>query len=187
MRAICEHRSDNKHSVKLVRNEWKIICLGSGFFFFGEKYFGNVCDGAKGANSHVKCGKALSLALLTFVCAVMLFVFVAFYCPTFCGVWFFFCFKTSRMSGAGDGNATSFGGFHPTQDIFEPVVCWLPVSRGTLDALAHACRATRNHMSQHSGFADCTFECARGCHLRFASIFTCSAPHCKQCSDTVTS
>ena len=52
-------------------------------------------------------------------------------------------------------------------DVSESVLCWLPVNRNTLDALSHACRATRAQIARHHDFGRTTFVCKRGCHIRF--------------------
>ena len=53
-------------------------------------------------------------------------------------------------------------------DVSESVLCWLPVNRSTLDALSHACRATRAQIARHHDFRRTTFVCDRGCHIRFS-------------------
>ena len=53
-------------------------------------------------------------------------------------------------------------------DVSESVFCWLPVNRSTLDALSHACRATRAQIARHHDFGRTTFVCERGCHIRFS-------------------
>ena len=51
-------------------------------------------------------------------------------------------------------------------DVFESVVYWLRASRKTLDALSHACAATRHHLAHSPKFVDAVFVCRRGCHIR---------------------
>ena len=51
-------------------------------------------------------------------------------------------------------------------DVFECVVYWLNADRNTLDALSHACAATRRHLVHSPNFVDAVFVCPRGCHVR---------------------
>ena len=74
-----------------------------------------------------------------------------------------------QMSGA----STAGSGVRPLgdltyADVSESVLCWLPVNRSTLDALSHACRATRAQIARHRDFGRTTFVCDRGCHIRFS-------------------
>ena len=71
------------------------------------------------------------------------------------------------------GSSTAGGGARPLgdltyADVSESVLCWLPVNRSTLDALSHACRATRAQTARHRDFGRTTFMCNRGCHIRFS-------------------
>ena len=68
---------------------------------------------------------------------------------------------------AADGSAMPLGDL-TYADISESVLCWLPVNRSTLDALSHACRATRAQIARHHDFGRTTFVCKRGCHIRFS-------------------
>ena len=64
------------------------------------------------------------------------------------------------------GHATSFGDFL-FSDVFETVMYWLPESRGTLDALLHACsaRVPRSLVRQASDSLRIVCRCHR--HIRF--------------------
>ena len=66
-----------------------------------------------------------------------------------------------------DGGARPLGDL-TYADVSESVLCWLPVNRSTLDALSHACRATRVQIAHHHDFGRTTFVCKSGCHIRFS-------------------
>ena len=59
----------------------------------------------------------------------------------------------------------AFGDF-AIGDVFESVVYWLTADRNTLDALSHACAATRRHLGHSPNFVDPVFVCHHGCHVR---------------------
>ena len=65
-----------------------------------------------------------------------------------------------------DGSAAAYGDI-AIADVFESVLCWLPVSRSTLNALSHSCHAARSQMQRHRGFAYATFVCRCRAHLQF--------------------
>ena len=78
-----------------------------------------------------------------------------------------------REVRTGQKASTAGGGARPLGDLMyadvsESVLCWLPVNRSTLDALSHACRATRAQTARHRDFGRTTFVCERGCHIRFS-------------------
>ena len=64
-----------------------------------------------------------------------------------------------------DCGTSGFGDF-AIGDVFESVVYWLTADRSTLDALSHACAATRRHLAHSPYFVDAVFVCPRGCHVR---------------------
>ena len=70
------------------------------------------------------------------------------------------------MSGCRPRTAVGTFGDFTIGDVFESVVYWLPADRCTLDALSHACSATRRHLEHSPNFVDPVFVCHRGCHVR---------------------
>ena len=67
--------------------------------------------------------------------------------------------RETRIAGSAFGDLA-------IADVFESVAYWLRADRNTLDALSHACAATRRHIARSPHFADLVLICPRGCHVR---------------------
>ena len=72
---------------------------------------------------------------------------------------------TARQRNETPTVGRAFGDF-TIADVFESVVYWLPADRNTLDALSHACAATRRHLAHSPNFVDAVFVCSHECHVR---------------------
>ena len=62
-------------------------------------------------------------------------------------------------------STAAFGDF-AIADVFESVAYWATATNNTLDALTHACAATRRHLAHSPNFVDAVFVCRHGCHIR---------------------